>query len=171
MISLEQWRSVIGRFAFKCRKARTLKKKKCAQKGKDDDWSDLCGRLFILSITFWCFHFEQQLVSQILTSSCFSKVDVLCEAITSSLCSNFDLLVQASDIELNPGPDNLSLEQQFEAFGNQLMASFNEMLNNKFTELQTSHNEIKQQLSSINETVSSVKADIQTVNRRLFDRG
>ena len=168
MISLEQWRSVIGRFAFKSRKAKTFKKKRCAQKGKTDDWSDLCGRLFILSLTFWCFHFEQQLISQILTTSCFSQLDVLREAITSSFCSNFDLLLQASDIEQNPGPEP-SLQQQFEVFGNHLMASFNEMLNTKFNELQTSHHEIKQQLSSINETVSSVKADIQTVNRRLTE--
>ena len=168
MISLEQWRSVIGRFAFKSRKAKTFKKKRCAQKGKTDDWSDLCGRLFILSLTFWCFHFEQQLISQILTTSCFSKLDVLCEAITSSFCSNFDLLLQASDIEQNPGPEP-SLQQQFEVFGNHLMASFNEMLNTRINELQTSHNEIKQQLSSINETVSSVKAEIQTVNRRLTE--
>ena len=165
MISLEQWRSAIGRFAFKSTKPKTSKKKRCAQKGKNNDWSDLCGRLFILSLTFWCFHFEQQLISHILTSSCFSKVDVFCEAITSSFCSNFDLFLQASDIELNPGPD--TLEHQFEAFGNNLMASFSEMLNTKFGELQASHGEIKKQLSSINETVTAVKADLQNVNRRL----
>ena len=174
MISLEQWRSVIGRFAFKSRKAKTAKKKKCVQKGKVDDWSDLCGRLFILSLTFWCFHFEQQLISQFLDSSSFSKIEALCDAITSSLCSNFDLLLQASDIELNPGPD--TLEHQFNAFGNHLMSQFSEMLNNKFGELQASfgelqasHGEIKEQLSSINETVSAVKEDLQKVNRRLTE--
>ena len=47
------------------------------------------------------------------------------------------------------------------------MASFSEMLNTKFGELQASHGEIKKQLSSINETVTAVKADLQNVNRRL----
>ena len=129
----------------------------------------LCGRLFILSITFWCFHFEQQLLSQILTPSCLSKVEVLCEVITSSLCSNFDLLAQASDVEKNPGPDTQSIENQLQAFGTSLMSSFNELLNNKFQEIQTSHSEIKEQLSTINATVTSVKADIQTLNRRLTE--
>ena len=85
------------------------------------------------------------------------------------MCSNFDLLAQASDVELNPGPDTQSLESQFEAFGNRLMTSMNETMYKMFDELRVSQNEIKQQLSSINETVSSIKSDLQTMNMRLDD--
>ena len=169
MICLQQWRSAIGLFAFKALKAKTSKIKKNSRNDKSNDLSDLCGRLFVLSIVFWSFHLEQQLLLRFLNSSFSSKVCVFSEVMTGSFCSNFELLVQASDVELNPGPgpETQSIQNQLEAFRHQLMISMNESMFKMFDELKVSQNEIKAQLSSINESVSSLKTDLHTMNMRL----
>ena len=117
MIGLEQWRCAIGLFMFKSMKAKPDSKNKNNNNnnfGRSyDDLSDLCGRLFIMSITFWLFHFTHQGIAFVLSSS---------------NCFNFDLLLQSGDVESHPGPG--SMEEMIERLGEKIMRD-NEKNNEK----------------------------------------
>lgn len=151
MVGIDQWRSAIGLFMFSSRK-----KKKCTKtknqpsSGKHDDWSDTCGRLFVLALTFWCFHLTQQCISQVMASNCF----------------NFDLLIQCMDIESNPGPDNQ--EFNLEALGNTLMSAINEV-KNSVNVVQETQMEMKLKLESISDSVDMLKKDLSSTNTRVKD--
>ena len=164
MISLQQWRSVIGLFVFKSRKTKTSKMKKSARhvKNKKNDLSDLCGRLFVLSVVFWSFYLEQQLLTQFMTTSFFSKADTFSEVVTSSFCFNFDLLAQASDIESNPGPgqDAKLLEDMLKHFSDKITKSLS-------SQIQSVRTDLKNEISSVKESVVSLKNELKSINERV----
>ena len=162
MIDTEQWRSVIGRFIARPKKIKISSKNQNKQKSNSQDWSDLCGRLFVLAITFWCFHAEQVLVSKVLTSSLPLNFDPVNQNATSSCCTNFDLLMLCGDTESNPGPDTpQTFEEKLDRFASNIMSSIEKV--------QTTVQEMKTQLCDIQETVSTLKNDLQSVSQRVKD--
>ena len=150
MIGLEQWRCAIGLFMFKSMKAKPDSKNKNNNNnnfGRSyDDLSDLCGRLFIMSITFWLFHFSHQGIAFVLSSS---------------NCFDFDLLLQSGDVESHPGPG--SMEEMIERLGEKIMRD-NEKNNEK---IMSAINKVESNLESLKKSVDSLNQDVLTVKNRV----
>ena len=151
MIGLEQWRCVIGLFMFKSVRGKPVSKNKNNNNNSCgrtyDDLSDLCCRLFIMSFTFWLFHFAHQGISFVLSSS---------------NCFNFDLLMQSGDIESHPGPgqENKALEDLLKQFS----AEITEQLSSQIQSVRT---DLKNEISSVRESVVSLKNELKCINERV----
>ena len=154
MVGIDQWRSAIGLFIFSSRKKKCSssrsKSKSSTNVSENDDWSDTCGRLFVLAMTFWCFHLQQQCLTQIMASNCF----------------NFDLLKQCHDIESNPGPDNFELA--IESLGTKLMSAINEV-KKTVNDVKETQMEMKVKLENISDSVDLLKKDLGSTNSRVKD--
>ena len=111
-----------------------------------DDISDLCGRLFIMSITFWLFHFTHQGIAFVLSSS---------------NCFNFDLLLQSGDVESHPGPG--SMEEMIERLGEKIMRD-NEKNNEK---IMSAINKVESNLESLRKSVDNLNQEVHSVKNRV----
>ena len=156
MIGLDQWRCTIGLFMFRSQRKRCTSNKKQKQKQTgvfthESDWSDTCGRLFVMAVTLWFFHLQHQVISEVMATNCF----------------DFDFLKQCPDVEKNPGPGpDTSFDDKLQRFSDNIMRAIGEV---KATveEVKATQNEVKTQLKEISDSVDTMKKDLSSVTDRV----
>ena len=134
MIGTVEWRCVIGLFVHRKPKQKNQSKQKEAS--TKQDLSDLCGRLFVLALTFWLFNFE---------------LKVLC----SVMDPQWNSLILAGDVESNPGP---SVEDQ--------LITLTKAVTDNFRDMKLSMDGIKTSVDIMREDLKSVSLRLGEIEQK-----
>ena len=143
MIDVGQWRCAIGVFMFASRKPKCVRTKtKTNTSQNKEDLTDLCGRLFVLSITFWIINIEYQCIHYF------------------TMDTNPNCLILAGDVETNPGP---TVEEQIQHLQQTMQAAFDhthstqQLTLAKVADIQNTVTDMKQTMSSLQTRIKQIE--------------
>ena len=138
MIDVGQWRCAIGVFMFSSRKPKCDRTKtKTNTPQNKEDLTDLCGRLFVLAITFWAFNLEYQCIHYL------------------TMDTNPNCLILAGDVESNPGP---SVEDQ--------LITLTKAVTDNFRDMKLSMDGIKTSVDIMREDLKSVSLRLGEIEQK-----
>jgi len=143
MIGTVEWRCVIGLYIHKSNKQTKQPNKNNSAKQKQDS-SDLCGRLFILVITFWMLNFEFQFLSTIMDPQ-------------------WNSLLLSNDVESNPGP---SIEEQISTMSS-IMSDMSSTMLAQFHNLNTKLDNVNREVSILRGSMDVLKSSLDDMTRRV----
>ena len=146
MIDVGQWHCAIGVFMFSNRKPKCARKKpKTNTSQNKEDLTDLCGRLFVLAITFWAFNLEYQCIHYF------------------TMDTNPNCLILAGDVESNPGP---TVEEQIQHLQQSMQAAFDHT-HAKLEQFSSTQQLTLRKVDAIQNTVTDMQQTMSTMQTRI----